>query len=601
MSSNNNRQDFHQTEQVPLSGFLSEFREAIQDEIKEIEKSGLSSILLKEGHRLYSSNDFWYQFKIEYLPNIPADTPCKLTIGNENYDVTVIAFDDNNLTIAAKEELPNTIAEAKLENGTTVLLERLIKRIESNSTKANHAGQRMMHASDEEIQVVDSNDEILFHDNLDVAQINAITSAVCNNMTFIWGPPGTGKTTVISYVISELLSRERSVLLVSHTNSAVDGAIKETVKKYDKKHNGHENERYPILRLGAGGQDLDDRVREETHIEAANHDLMLEKEKLEKELEEVQKKVAELNIIITKFNWVQNTQIDTIKVLSNNISEITLSIKAKKEQLTSIHQEVQTQLATHPEYQEATDLKRTIKEAENEIVFINERISLLYTEINDLTKRAQVAKDEIAKHEQYEELKGKEAKYFTEKTLKDKIEECKRRVATQEEWIVANKKLIEKAQQVIQQYESKNSIGKFFSSKKDYEQAIATVSGLTSKSEEAQRIMDAAKLNGSEYETQLVELMSIKSRLAETHPSKTRLVWESELKWCNAKIAQLKIELEDKKNKKVKALDSKDKADARLQEIQVVCKAIDSLLANLEATKAELDSFQKKHNDLEAV
>ncbi len=599
MSSNNNRQDFHQTEQVPLSGFLSEFREAIQDEIKEIEKNGLSSIQLKEGHRLYSSNGFWYQFKIDYLPNIPADTPCKLTIGNEDYDVTVIAFDDNNLTIAAKEELPNTIAEAKLENGTTVLLELLIKRIESNSTKSNLAGQRMMHASDEKIQVVDSNGDILFDGNLDVAQINAITSAVCNNMTFIWGPPGTGKTTVISYVISELLSRERSVLLVSHTNSAVDGAIKETVKKYDKKHKGHEDERYPILRLGAGGQDLDDRVREKTHIEVANHDLMLEKEKLEKEFEEVQKRVAELNIIITKFNWIQNTQINTIKVLSNSISEITLSIKAKKEQLTSIHQEVQTQLATHPEYQEATDLNRTIKEAENEIVFINERISSLYTEINDLTKRAQEAKDEIAKHEQYEELKGKEAKYFTEKTLKDKIEECKRRVITQEEWIAANKKLIEKAQQVIQQYESKNSIGKFFSSKKDYEQAIATVSGLTSKSEEAQRIMDAAKLNGSEYETQLVELMSIKSRLAETHPSKTRLVWESELKWCNAKIAQLKIELEDKKNKKVKAFDSKDKADARLQEIQVVCKAIDSLLANLEATKAELNSFQKKHNDLE--
>jgi len=585
--------------EVYLDGFLAEFRQALRDEIKEIEKNGLSSIQLKEGHRLYSSSGFWYQFKIDYLPNIPADTPCKLTIGSEDHDVTVIAFDDSSLTIEAIEELPNTIAEAKLENGTTVLLELLIKRIEKNSTKANPAGQRMMQASNEEIQVVDSNRNISFGDNLHVAQIEAITSAVCNNMTFIWGPPGTGKTTVISYVISELLSRERSVLLVSHTNSAVDGAIKETVEKYDKKHKGHEDERYPILRLGAGGQDLDDRVREKTHIEVANHDLMLEKEKLEKEFEEVQKRVAELNIIITKFNWIQNTQINTIKVLSNSISEITLSIKAKKEQLTSIHQEVQTQLATHPEYQEATDLNRTIKEAENEIVFINERISSLYTEINDLTKRAQEAKDEIAKHEQYEELKGKEAKYFTEKTLKDKIEECKRRVITQEEWIAASKKLIEKAQQVIQQYESKNSIGKFFSSKKDYEQAIATVSGLTSKSEEAQRIMDAAKLNGSEYETQLVELMSIKSRLAETHPSKTRLVWESELKWCNAKIAQLKIELEDKKNKKIKALDSKDKADARLQEIQVVCKAIDSLLANLEATKAELDSFQKKHNDLE--
>ena len=227
---------------VYLEGFLYEFREALRDEIKEIEKSGLSSILLKEGHRLYSSSGFWYQFKIDYLPNIPADTPCKLTIGNENYDVTVIAFDDNNLTIEAKEELSNTIAEAKLENGTIVLLELLIKRIENNSTKANPAGQRMMNASDEEIQVIDSNESIRFDDNLDKAQMEAITSALCNNMTFIWGPPGTGKTTVISHVVSELLSRNRSVLLVSHTNSAVNGAIEKIDEKYYSEHGEHEDE-----------------------------------------------------------------------------------------------------------------------------------------------------------------------------------------------------------------------------------------------------------------------------------------------------------------------------------------------------------------------
>ena len=432
MSRSNNRQDFHQTEQVPLSGFLSEFREALRDEIKEIEKSGLSSILLKEGHRLYSSSGFWYQFKIDYLPNIPADTPCKLTIGNEDHDVTVIAFDDNNLTIEAKEELPNTIAEAKLENGTTVLLELLIKRIESNSSKTNFAGQKMMQASDEEIQVVDSNDNIVFGGSLDNAQMEAITSAVCNNMTFVWGPPGTGKTTVISHVISELLNRERTVLLVSHTNSAVNGAIEKIDKKYYSEHGEPENEQYPILRLGAGGRELESRLQIESQIEVVSHDLILEKERLEKEFDEIQKKAAELKKVVTKFHWAQNTQIDAIKAISNSISEVVLSIEAKKQQYASIHQETQSQLDSHPEYQEATDLKLSIKEAENEIVLLNERISSFYTEIDDLIKKVQEAKDEIAKHEQYEELKGKEAKYFTEKKLKDKIEECKRRVTTQE-------------------------------------------------------------------------------------------------------------------------------------------------------------------------
>ena len=583
--------------EVHLDGFLEEFRQALRDEIKEIEKRGLSSILLKEGHRLYSSSGFLYQFKIDYLPNIPADTPCKLTIGGENHDVTVIAFDDTSLTIEAKEELPNVIAEAKLENGTTVLLELLIKRIESNSVKGNPAGQRMLHVSDEITRVIDANDIILLDDELDFAQIDAIKSAVCNNMTFIWGPPGTGKTTVISSVVAELLNRDRSVLLVSHTNSAVNNAIGKIDKKYYSEHGETQNEQYPILRLGAGGGELESRLQLESQIEAVSHDLMLEKGHLEKEFDKRQKEVVKLKKVITKFDWVQNTRIDTIKAISNCISEVLLSIEAKKEQFASIQQEVQTQLAIHPEYQEAIELKNAIKESENEIVLINNRISSISAEINGLTERAQLAKDEIAKYEQYKELKEKEAKHFTEKTINEKIENCNRGILLQENSIAKNDELIKKAKLVIQQYESKNSLRKFFSSKRDYDDAIATVSRLTTTNEEAQIILKSITLSKNEYEAQLVELLSIKNRLAEIHPSKTRLTWDKELKTCNEKIIQLQIELEDSKIKSTNRIVTNDKAKIRLQEIQVVCSTIDALLANLDMTKIDLVTLQKKHDD----
>ena len=599
MPHNNNGRVFHQTEQVTLSGFLSEFREALRDEIKENEKSGISSILLKEGHRLYTSSGYWYQFKIDYLPNIPADTPCKLTIGNENHDVTVISFDDNQLTIESKEELPSTIAEARLENGTTILLELLIKRIESNSTKDNPAGQRMLNVSDSGLKVVDTNTIIPVPDTLNVAQIDAITSAICNNITFIWGPPGTGKTKVIAHVIFELLKRDRSVLLVSHTNSAVNGAIEKVDKEYYSNNGEPENEQYPILRLGSGGRKLESRLQIETQIGLASHDLFLEKERLEREYDEVQKSTVDLKKVFTEFNWVNNTQIAHIKVIADTISEIKPKIEAKRRQLASIHQETQALLAAHPEYQEATVLKHTIKETENEISLINDRISSTLSEINVITEKIQTAKDEIAKHLQLNELIEQEAKYFTEKTLRYKIEECGKNNTYQEERIAKNRELIEKAKQVIWQYESKSSIGKFFSSKKEYEQAIAMVSRLTDKNEEAQRELKATRLSQNEYETQLVELLSIKKRLSETKVSRTRLAWENELRLNNLRIAQLKVELEDTENKRAKAIDTKRKADIRLQEIQVVCKAIDSLLANLEATKDELDFLQKKNVGLE--
>src|SRR5262245_16946972 len=49
----------------------------------------------------------------------------------------------------------------------------------------------------------------------------------------IWGPPGTGKTTVLSQAVDELLSQGSRVLLVSGTNVAVDNVLTRVVGPRD--------------------------------------------------------------------------------------------------------------------------------------------------------------------------------------------------------------------------------------------------------------------------------------------------------------------------------------------------------------------------------
>ena len=61
--------------------------------------------------------------------------------------------------------------------------------------------------------------------NLNTEQHSAVESALGRNMTFIWGPPGTGKTQTIGSIGRELFARQRTLLLVSHTNVAVDEAL----------------------------------------------------------------------------------------------------------------------------------------------------------------------------------------------------------------------------------------------------------------------------------------------------------------------------------------------------------------------------------------
>lgn len=65
-------------------------------------------------------------------------------IGKDQFDVTVISFEENSIVVSTKTPLPDTIGKARLENGATVLMERLIKCIEENAEKENSAGNRML-------------------------------------------------------------------------------------------------------------------------------------------------------------------------------------------------------------------------------------------------------------------------------------------------------------------------------------------------------------------------------------------------------------------------------------------------------------------------
>ena len=61
-----------------------------------------------------------------------------------------------------------------------------------------------------------------FDEIRNASQIDAIQKALINNVLYVWGPPGTGKTATLGFVIANLLIQGKRVLFVSNTNRAVD-------------------------------------------------------------------------------------------------------------------------------------------------------------------------------------------------------------------------------------------------------------------------------------------------------------------------------------------------------------------------------------------
>jgi len=65
---------------------------------------------------------------------------------------------------------------------------------------------------------------------LNESQNNSILKALTQNITFIWGPPGTGKTKTIGALAARLLKNGKRVLLTALSNKALDQLILSTLE-----------------------------------------------------------------------------------------------------------------------------------------------------------------------------------------------------------------------------------------------------------------------------------------------------------------------------------------------------------------------------------
>lgn len=269
--------------EVPLDGVLAEFRQALQAEIEAARRvSQGSAVQLVQGERIGRVADgHQYLFRLE-SPQLalPDDLPGDLYVpGRDRLDATVVSLAGSALTLSVAEDLGAYVPRASLSSNLTNLLRALISRIEalSKAGRENPAGARLLG----EAAVSGTAVERLGLD-LNPEQQDAVASGLGRNTTFIQGPPGTGKTKTIGTLGEQLARAGRTVLLVSHTNSAVDQALLHIARALgpDVASQGK------VLRLGAP---KDERVAAQpdllvrTHVERRSAEMVARRAELEVE------------------------------------------------------------------------------------------------------------------------------------------------------------------------------------------------------------------------------------------------------------------------------------------------------------------------------
>ena len=540
------------SDRVELKGFLSEFRDALEEEIDKIKKSGQSSTLLFGGRQIESHGaDLWYRFNVEYVPSLPADTPCKLVIGKDQFDVTVISYEENSIVISTKTTLPDTIGKARLENGATVLMERLIKCIEENAEKENPAGKRML-SSDcgvYPVKKIFEYDDLALNPSNTQSQNNAIVSALSSDITYIWGPPGTGKTTVIGQIIDELYKHDRSVLVVSHTNTAVDGAIEKAAKTYSESNQDNDTN-YPILRIGTPARPLPPKVLLSQHIAALGKELYEQKALLEKQQASLQCRIHEICLLIAKDSWIKESNLDAIRKARYSITAYEQGISKIQHRIDAINASVTREKSAHPEYANYLALSKTLNAKKGDYDTAFQQVERAKNTISTLPGSIQTAQDEAKKHRKYAELREQEAKYMSASFLRSEIGKVTAQITFLQNSINNLSQQQTAAQQTISDYEKKSSVAKFFSGKSAVTQAQAALDRIHRELPNTNDDLRRQQALKQEYSRQLENLLLLQEQIRSVIPSETQEYWVSEINRLQAALRAAQTALPDLTDRK---------------------------------------------------
>lgn len=142
---------------------------------------------------------------------------------SKEVEVEEIEFKEGKIWLDFPEDFGPTIDEVYLEWENDFVLKKMEEHLHTLLDKHKKVEQLQALLEPEKAFACEKNGYQPKVDELrNASQIEAIEKAVSNNVLYVWGPPGTGKTATLGFIIANLLREGKRVLFVSNTNRAVD-------------------------------------------------------------------------------------------------------------------------------------------------------------------------------------------------------------------------------------------------------------------------------------------------------------------------------------------------------------------------------------------
>lgn len=218
---------------------LPQMLAAVADELAEARSARTSTLRVVRGRLVDSSSErFLYQFETDVAASpLPPESPVSVRVeGREFVRGVVVSVEEFRVLLELREDVGPAIPEAHIAAEPWFILEALGARLTqlggtpelggaADAWRNPALGPALLGGP---IPPPTAGPAPANSGKLNADQRAAVERCCTASLHFVWGPPGTGKTATLAETVCALALRGDRVLVLAHSNVAIDVAIART-------------------------------------------------------------------------------------------------------------------------------------------------------------------------------------------------------------------------------------------------------------------------------------------------------------------------------------------------------------------------------------
>ena len=355
------------------------YRVALRALIVELKRRGAGSqdLSLENGQRIpLDGKGIGYTFPFIEEGNIFEGASIQLVVGSRRSEGQIVSLMPGKIIVSIDDDYGDAIHACVLRIDNTSLLDALERRLgEVENGEISHFNKQMAE------NVIFNKSSFLppasplsssEFKKLDEQKKKAVCAALTNSVVYIWGPPGSGKTTCIGFLIQYFYEEGKRILICSNTNQAVDQVILKLCRGIKDSNNMSPLEDGVIIRSGKiTHSELEHQfssyVTVQGVVERKSKELVERREKINEILERIARTASKTEKILQLFLRYDGlvkellSKIQKAEIAVGDLKGAIRNVADAKERLKNIADE-------YRKFQKAGLLKRLILRSEDTIL-----------------------------------------------------------------------------------------------------------------------------------------------------------------------------------------------------------------------------------------